>query len=144
MDSLSRLWKRYVARNPDPDCYHVYASFPSRPSTDGPALGALRNRIDHLEYAFEGRLDVTVTRKRMVVTTDTVACEQFDRSAFERFVAGIEDLYGDVYNVVHYTKTRRCRRGYKKSHVVVPVKPLFSKSDDPKALDRVVSGDQSA
>ena len=142
MDSLSRLWKRYVARNPDPDAYRVYASFPFRPS-DGPPLGALRDRIDDLEYAFEGRLDVTVTRKRTVVTTDTVAVEQFDRTAFERFVAGIEDLYGDVYNVAHYTKCRRRDRGLEKSHVVVPVKPLFSKSDDQKVLDQAVSGDQS-
>lgn len=142
MDSLARLWKRYVARNPDPDAYHVYASFPSRPS-DGPPLGELRDRIDDLEYACEGRLDVTVTRKRTVVTTDTVAREQFDRTAFERFVAGIEALYGDVYDVVHYTKSRRCDHGLKKSHVVVPVKPLFSKPTEPTVLDRAVSGDQS-
>ncbi|WP_121742716.1 hypothetical protein [Natronorubrum halophilum] len=138
MDSLSRLWKRYVARTPDPDVYHVYASFPSRPS-DGPSLGALRDRIDDLEYACEGRIDVTVTRKRLVVTTDTVACDQFDRTAFERFVDGIESLYGDVYNVVHYTKSRRCRRGRKKSHVVVPVRSLFPKPADPQAAERPVS-----
>ncbi|ELY38215.1 hypothetical protein [Natronorubrum tibetense] len=142
MDSLSQLWKRYVARNPDPDAYRVYASFPSRPS-DGPPLGALRDRIDDLEYAFGGRLDVTVTRKRMVVTTDTVAIEQFDRTAFERFVAGIENLYGDVYDVVHYTKSRQSDHGFEKSHVLVPVKPLFSKPNEPAGLDRVVSGDQS-
>ena len=140
MNSLFRFWKRYVARTADPDAYHVYASFPAR-RADGPPLGALRDRIDDLEFACEGRLDVTVTRKRLVVATDTVASAQFDRAAFERFLEGVEALYGDRYDVVHYAKSRECDRGLEKSHVVVPVKPLFSKSTEPREPERPVSSD---
>ena len=140
MKSLFRFWKRYVARTADPDAYHVYASFPAR-RADGPPLGALRDRIDDLEFACEGRLDVTVTRNRLVVATDTVASELFDRDAFERFVDGVESLYGDRYDVVHYTKNRWRDRGLERSHVVVPVKPLFSNPAEPGEPERPVSGD---
>lgn len=140
MDSLVRFWKRYVARTSDPDAYSVCASFPARPS-DGPPLGALRDRIDDLEYACEGRLDVTVTRKRMVVRTDTVAREQFDRDAFERFVDGVEELYDNGYDIVHLRKSRRCDRGLERSHVLVPVKPLFATSRDRRPTERPIAGD---
>ncbi|WP_049925069.1 hypothetical protein [Halopiger goleimassiliensis] len=129
MDSLLRFLRRYVARSPDPDAYSVYASFPAL-RTDRPGIGAVRNRIDDLEYACEGRLDVTVTRKRLVVRTDAVASEQFDRDAFGRFLDGVETLYGDRYDVVHYAKSRECDRGLEKSHVVVPVKPLFAEPSE--------------
>ncbi|MFC4249520.1 hypothetical protein ACFOZ7_21735 [Natribaculum luteum] len=121
MKLLRHLWKRHVSGRPDQ--YQAYVSFPAQ--ADRPPVGEVHDRIEELEFAFEGRLDVYARVGALAVVTDRVPAEHFDPEAFEAILERIEDAYAETHRLARLEKWRRIDGRLVKSYVVVPVKPLF-------------------
>ncbi|MCU4740112.1 hypothetical protein OB955_03265 [Halobacteria archaeon AArc-m2/3/4] len=121
MNVLRELWKRYVVG--DPDLYQAYVSFPTR--ADGSLSGDVTDRVEELEYAFEGRLDVYARVSSIAIVSDRVPAEQFDTDRFEAVLDRIEDTYAETHSLARLEKWRPFDDRLVKSYVVVPVKPLF-------------------
>ncbi|RQG98062.1 hypothetical protein [Natrarchaeobius chitinivorans] len=121
MTMLRRLWKRHVTGRPDQ--YRAYVSFPS--ATDGTLVADVHERVEELEHAFEGRLDVYARLQGIAVVTDRVPADEFDVTAFEAILDRIEDAYRETHRLVCLEKWRSIDGRLVRSYVVVPVKPLF-------------------
>ena len=118
---LKRLWKRRVRGRPDG--YRAYVSLPT--NDDRPSFGELRECIERLEYAFEGRLDVHARVRGVAAVSDAVPADQFDRDAFEAALERLEDCYAETHSLTRLEKWRPSDGQLVKSYVIVPVKPLF-------------------
>lgn len=123
---LRRLWKRHVSGRPDG--YQAYVSFPT--DRGRPTMGDVQDRIDELERAFEGRLDVYARTSSLAVVSDPVPMDQFDETAFEAALERIEDGYDGTHSVARLEKWRPFDGRLVKSYVVVPVRPLFPPEED--------------
>ncbi|MFC6768808.1 hypothetical protein [Natrinema soli] len=128
---LGRLWQRHVRERPDR--YRASITFPTAP--DRPSVGEVHGWIEELEYAFEGRLDVYARRGSVAVETDRISAELFDEAEFDAICERIEDGYSGSHSIAHLKKLRRHDDGLVRTHVIVPVKPLFPRdeADDPAA-----------
>ncbi|MHC3437577.1 hypothetical protein ACYJ1Y_05595 [Natrialbaceae archaeon A-gly3] len=134
MTLLRNLWKRHVTGRPDQ--YQAYVAFPT--GTDRPSVGDVHDRIEDLEYAFEGRLDVYARMRSVAVVTDRVPAERFDVDAFEAILERIEDVYDGTHRLARLEKWRSIDGQLVTSYVVVPVKPLFPREEE-SAPERVAS-----
>ncbi|SFC33965.1 hypothetical protein SAMN05444422_10788 [Halobiforma haloterrestris] len=121
MNWLRTIWRRRVTGRPDQ--YQAYVSFPG--GTDGPSVGAVHDRIEDLEYLFEGRLDVVPQLRGIAVTTDRVPAADFDADAFDAILDRIEEAYADTHRLARLEKWRSIDGRVVRSSVVVPVRPLF-------------------
>ncbi|WP_323172825.1 hypothetical protein [Natrialba sp. PRR66] len=131
MKLLRHLWKRRVTGRPDQ--YQAYVAFPSR--ADRP-VGDIHDRIDELEHAFEGRLDIYARSQGIAVATDRVSAETFDVDAFEAILERIEDAYAATHRLAQLEKWRSIDGRLVTSYVVVPVKPLFPRTKAKAKADR--------
>ncbi|QRV16148.1 hypothetical protein JMJ58_04420 [Haloterrigena salifodinae] len=120
MQFVTRLWKRHVRKRPDK--YQAYVSLPT--SDDDPSFGEVHDCIERLEHVFEGRLDVYARTRRLAVVSDPVSADRFDADAFEAALESLEDCY-EARSLARVEKWRPSDDRLVKSHVVVPVKPLF-------------------
>ncbi|MFC4543669.1 hypothetical protein ACFO5R_17215 [Halosolutus amylolyticus] len=127
--AAKRRWKRHVTERPDR--YQAYVSFPTDGEQSG--VGDVHDCIEDLEHVFEGRLDVYARTNGIAVVSDRVSAAQFDRDAFERAVARIEDYYAETHTVARLEKWRPGGDRLVKSFVIVPVKPLFPHESSEKA-----------
>ncbi|ELY97958.1 hypothetical protein [Natrialba asiatica] len=132
MKLLRHLWKRHVTGRPDQ--YQAYVSFPSR--TDRP-VGDVHDRIEELEYAFEGRLDIYARSQGVAVVTDRISAEAFDVDTFESILERIEDAYATTHRLAQLEKCRSIDGRLVTSYVVVPVKPLFPRSTADRSAGQV-------
>lgn len=131
-----RLWQRHVQERPDE--YRASITFPTAP--DRPTVAEIHDWIDGLEHAFEGHLDVYARRRSVAVVTDPVPAAHFDESIFDDVCERIEDGYADTHAVSHLEKWRRIDGRLVRSHVIVPVKPLFPRDEPAESGSRAVTG----
>ncbi|WP_222919161.1 hypothetical protein [Natrinema sp. SYSU A 869] len=122
---LGRLWQRHVRERPDR--YQASITFPTAP--DQPTVGEIHGWIEDLEYAFEGRLDVYARRGSVAVETDPLSAELFNEDEFDEICEQIEDGYDGSHSIAHLKKWRRNEGRLVRAHVIVPVKPLFPRSE---------------
>ncbi|WP_226481991.1 hypothetical protein [Natrinema amylolyticum] len=122
---LGRLWQRHVRERPDQ--YQASITFPTAP--ERPTVGEVHGWIEALEYAFEGRLDVYARRGSVAVETDPISAELFDQDEFDDICERIEDGYDGSHSIAHLKKWRRNDGRLVRAHVLVPVKPLFPRSE---------------
>ncbi|MFP9190525.1 hypothetical protein [Natronosalvus vescus] len=131
---LRRLWKRHVRGCPDD--YQAYISLPTEPQE--PTLSEVQTLIEDIEFVFEGRLDVYARVERLAIVTDPVPRGVVDPTAFEAVLEQLEELYADTHSLARIEKWRSSNNRLIKTYVVVPVKPLFPRSERPKRTRSVV------
>ncbi|MCU4752774.1 hypothetical protein OB919_12440 [Halobacteria archaeon AArc-curdl1] len=122
---LKRLWKRYVRNRPDD--YQAYISLPTE--AQEPTLREIQQIIEDIEFVFEARLDVYARVKRLAIVTDQVPIDGVDSAAFESVLERLEALYADTHSLARIEKWRWSNDRLVKTYVIVPVKPLFPKTD---------------
>lgn len=116
-------WKRRVTECPDR--YQAYVSFPSDDAHS--RTDAVADHIAELEVVFEGSLDVYARSSGLAAVSDAVPASRFDPDDFRSVLDRIEETYAETHTLATVEKWRRLDGAVVESHVVVPVKPLFSK-----------------
>lgn len=130
--TLRTGWKRDVIGRPD--CYQAYVSFP----TDGThsRAGPVANLVEQLEHVFEGSIDVYARSSGIAAVSDAVPADRFEPTAFQAVLDRMEECYGETHSLTSLEKWNVIDGSLVKSYVVVPVKPLFPRSD-PDERNRV-------